>query len=405
MPGIKRKRSDKDVPNDAQREMVNDINNLSSSWRRRLGLHPAPSDEGMIRLVSDCAGYGSDLIALRLLDLQNRFQVVMTSEVAKDKRILHSSVATACGWSDGHGESVSDIMTRNDLTAPRADLYVAGYPCPSFSRLGKRQGARDQRGFVTLKGLKYIAASRPRALILEQVSELQQAKHKRVWEFIQKILTRLNYAFVWKVLSPKHFAVPQSRPRTYVVAVARESLRTRELTLPAERPHCSDLHHFLDKTVVGSEKLDLPVYEEKLGSQMWERGWVLDVGSSPSFQHPLKNLCPCLTKTRQQQGGYYVTRLRRRLLVEEAGRLQSVPQQVLKQMVQAANDANLRQRAVDAALGDGMSVAVLMSALGVALDGSGMTSTMQRKRDYWLRVPCGSAAAQMSDRPFDKTSK
>ena len=231
MPGIKRKRSDKDVPNDAQREMVNDINNLSSSWRRRLGLHPAPSDEGMIRLVSDCAGYGSDLIALRLLDLQNRFQVVMTSEVAKDKRILHSSVATACGWSDGHGESVSDIMTRNDLTAPRADLYVAGYPCPSFSRLGKRQGARDQRGFVTLKGLKYIAASRPRALILEQVSELQQAKHKRVWEFIQKILTRLNYAFVWKVLSPKHFAVPQSRPRTYVVAVARESLRTRELTL------------------------------------------------------------------------------------------------------------------------------------------------------------------------------
>ena len=157
--------------------------------------------------------------------------------------------------------------------------------------------------------------------------------------------------------------------------------------------------------MVGSEKLDLPVYEEKLGSQMWERGWVLDVGSSPSFQHPLKNLCPCLTKTRLQQGGYYVTRLRRRLLVEEAGRLQSVPQQVLKQMVQAANDANLRQRAVDAALGDGMSVAVLMSALGVALDGSGMTSTMQRKRDYWLRVPCGSAAAQMSDRLFDKTSK
>ena len=58
------------------------------------------------------------------------------------------------------------------MTAPRLDFYSAGYPCPSFSRMGARRGTNDRRGLVTLQGLHYIATARPRALVLEQVSAI-----------------------------------------------------------------------------------------------------------------------------------------------------------------------------------------------------------------------------------------
>ena len=162
-------------------KLVAEVNELARTWKKRLGKHGPPSTTTTtIRLASDCSGYGSDLIAARLLGLQNNIKIVMTSELDPRKRHLHEAVRLACGWPPVGGEMCNDMMRRNDLKAPRADCYVAGFPCPSFSNLGKRRGARDGRGLVTLKGLKYIAAQRPRAVLLEQVSAILQKIYRKV---------------------------------------------------------------------------------------------------------------------------------------------------------------------------------------------------------------------------------
>ena len=238
-------------------------------------------------------------------------------------------------------------MKRDDGAAPTADVYIAGYPRPSFSKLGRGQGVGDARGMVTIKGLRYIAAKRPRVVVLEQVAALMSKKHKRVWDFAQKIFQLLQYDMVHQVISPKHVSAPQSRDRLYVCAVAQES-KKRKLSMPQPRSSCTDLHFFIDKAVRGEETLSLPTYEEKLGQKMWEKLFILDVGSSLTWQHPLKNLSPCLTKARLQGDGNYLPKLRRRLRLSEAARLQSVPQAVATSMQEKAERRGLKARTVEA---------------------------------------------------------
>ena len=388
-----------DAPESEVERLIAEVNQLALSWKDRIQPHKPATSEQSTRLAADCAGYGSEVIAFTLLGLRRRAQVVMLSEIDPAKQALHPAVVKQCGWPRDRGHVYADIMKRDDEAAPSADVYIAGYPCPSYSKLGRRQGAADARGLVTLKGLRYIAAKRPRVVVLEQVAALKSKKHKRVWEFVQKIFHLLQYDMVHQVISPKHVSVPQSRDRLYLCAVAQES-KKRKLSMPQPRSSCTDLHFFIDKAVRGEEMLSLPIYEEKLGQKMWEKLFILDVGSSLTWQHPLKNLSPCLTKARLQGNGFYLPKLRRRLRLAEAARLQSVPQEVAMSMRRKAERRGLKARTVEAALGDAMSIAVLMTALTRALDASGLTEDCVAKKDYWMKVPLGEPSARMVDRLF-----
>ena len=385
--------------NDRIGEAVRDINALASSWKQRLPKWPRPK-QGYIRCGSDCSGYGSDLIALSMLGLQGRVKSVMTCEISETKKTLHAAVAKACCVDMTQNIHYDDMTARSHSDAPTCDLYVAGYPCPSYSNLGKKKGVKDLRGFVTLEGLRYIATKRPRVVVLEQVASILQKKHKKIWNFLEKILTQLDYQIKFKVMNCKDYGVPQSRPRVYVLAVASESL-VQEFFLPDGRKDHTDLHWFLDKNDIGSEVLSLPYYEAQLGQKYMTKGYVLDIGASKTFQSVSKNVCPCLTKSRLKSMGYYIPKLKRRLKVLEAARFQSVPPQVLKSMVQSAEEEKLPKNSVPEAIGDAMSLNVLSLVLRTGLDASGLTR-LGNRHDFWLNVPVGESSAQLSERLFHK---
>lgn len=381
---------------------VSAINGLAKTWKARLGPWSPTDTSGKIRCASDCSGYGSDLIALRLFGLQKRVDSVMTCESCGKKMMLHDAVAAACGIRTNETVHYADICERDNASAPRADLYTAGYPCPSYSTLGQKRGVLDDRGFVSLQGLMYIAERRPRVIVLEQVAAILQKKHKKIFQFIQKILKELDYRFEYHVLNTKQFTIPQSRSRMYLIAVARESL-IHELSFPPARSKHADLHVFLDKNNVGTEVLSLPVYEGKLGTDLWKKGYVLDVGSSERFQSVMTNLCPCLTKSRLKANGYYIPKLKRRLTLTEAAGFQGLPPQILEAMEKAAKLHRLPKRSVDEAIGDAMSINVLMSVLRRALDAAGLTNLSSRK-DFWLQVPLGEESFNLSKKLFQKYS-
>ena len=202
------------------------------------------------------------------------------------------------------------------------------------------------------------------------------------------------------MLNTKQFTIPHSRSRMYLIAVARESL-VHELSFPPARSEHADLHFFLEKDKVGTEVLSLPFYEEKLGNRLFQKGYILDVGSSQRFQSVMPNLSPCLTKSRLKAAGYYIPKLRRRLTLAEAAQLQGVPPQILQAMEEAAKLHRLPKRSVDESLGDAMSVNVLMSVLRRALDACGLTKLGSGK-DFWLQVPLGEASVNLSKKLFDK---
>ena len=377
--------------------IVDDINGLVSTWQQRLGLWPKPRLNQTFSIASDCSGYGSELLALRLLGLQKKAEAVMTCECCEKKRALHHVMADSCGFDLTNCRLYVDISARDNNQAPRADLYCAGWPCPSYSKLGKRKGVSDARGMVILHGLSYVASRRPRTLVLEQVSAILEKKHRRVWQFIQKTLRGLKYEFTYEILNTRHFGIPQSRPRLYLVAVCQESL-AQPLCMPKPREHHPDLHTFLDKSLVGSEKLELPNYEAKLGAKLWKEGWVLDVGASVQFQHPIRNCAPCLIKTRCKQGGYYVPKLNRRLSAVEVGRFQGLPTQVATAMVEASK--GFPPRTFEASAGDAMSINVLQSVLRRALESAGLTA-FKPHTDYWKLCPA-DRCWQLSDSLFQK---
>ena len=59
-----------------------------------------------------------------------------------------------------------DMKTRDLDTTPAVDLYIAGFPCQSFSSLGKQKGLRDPRGSVYWEVSKYIKKHQPKVFIL-----------------------------------------------------------------------------------------------------------------------------------------------------------------------------------------------------------------------------------------------
>ena len=63
------------------------------------------------------------------------------------------------------------LVLSGSTSKPRnIDLYVAGYPCPSFSALGRKRGGLDPRRVVPLYGLQWIIKEQPKACILENVA-------------------------------------------------------------------------------------------------------------------------------------------------------------------------------------------------------------------------------------------
>ena len=253
--------------------LLPDINRLLCNWKSRLGLWPRAASGQTFTVASDCSGYGSELLALRLLGLQGKASVVMTCDVCPKKQALHAVMQDICGYKNASGpKHYHDMLNRNDLEAP----------CPSYSRVGKRAGCRDQRGALTLHGCRYLAPQRPRVVVLEQVSAILEEKHAQVWNFVQKVLVSLEYVFVYGVLNTRYMGIPQSRPRLYLVAVCKECA-VGQWSMPKQRETHPDMHTFLDNTLVGSERLQLPHYEDKLGPAMWTRGWVLDIGASPRY--------------------------------------------------------------------------------------------------------------------------
>lgn len=379
--------------------VVKDINPLTKTWKARLGLWRPHRPGRQWTLGSDCAGYGSELLALRLLGVHKSVKSLMVCDSSASKRTLHKAMSQACGVNADSCLHVDNLCERNNADAPSVDLYCGGFPCPPWSRLGMKRGTEDPRGQVTLHGLHYVATRRPRVLLLEQVAALLDKKHKQVWDFIRKVLQNLDYEFTFKVVNTKDFGIPQSRPRLYVLAVCKESL-VNPIEFPVPRLDKPDLHWFIDKAIRGTEKLELPKYERLLGPQMWSQGYILDVQASEKFQHPLRNCAPCLTKTRCKNHGYYIPKLLRRLSAVEMGRLQGLPLEVSNALTAAVAEHGLADRAFEEAVGDAMSINVLQTLLRRCCDSGGLT--LGRRRDYWLDCP-KDKCHQLSDTLWKKS--
>ena len=97
------------------------------------------------------------------------------------------------------------------------DIVSAGFPCQSFSAIGKRQGFADPRGQLVWAMMARIEEWQPRAILLENVKGLVSHDKGKTLEVILEHLKGLGYTCEYKVLRACDYGLPTYRPRVYIV--------------------------------------------------------------------------------------------------------------------------------------------------------------------------------------------
>jgi DNA (cytosine-5)-methyltransferase 1 len=118
---------------------------------------------------------------------------------------------------------------------PSFDLLFAGFPCQSFSSMGKQKGFEDERGALFFDIAAILHSIKPKYFILENVKRLLTIDNKKTFKTIISILQNENYDVSWWLLDSKDYGVPQTRRRIFIYG----SLKKNKSNFPIDPPKIS----------------------------------------------------------------------------------------------------------------------------------------------------------------------
>lgn len=188
-----------------------------------------------IKVGTDFSGIGAPEQALKNLGYD--FEMVFACEIDK-----HASRSYQEIHPEPPNKFYIDITKRDHKEVEPLDLYVAGFPCQSFSMAGKRKGWStdengqpvDKRGTLFFEVAEFIQVNQPKVFILENVRGLISHEGGKTYQTIIDILTNgggtfngqmsldvfddgLGYHVYAQVLNSKQHGVPQNRERIFII--------------------------------------------------------------------------------------------------------------------------------------------------------------------------------------------
>lgn len=163
---------------------------------------------GELTCAEICAGGGGQALGLE----QAGFTCVEAAEIDMDA--CDTLRANRPGWKVREG----DIRDLDGRTWAGVDLLAGGVPCPPFTVAGCQLGADDERDLFP-EALRIVAQAQPRAVLLENVRGLADARFGRYRAQILARLHYLGYCTWWQVIQAADHGVPQLRPRFVLVAI------------------------------------------------------------------------------------------------------------------------------------------------------------------------------------------
>ena len=110
-----------------------------------------------------------------------------------------------------------DLKKINPKSLPDYDLLIAGFPCQSFSVIGRQQGTKDPRGQIIYYLMNIIEENKPKVFILENVKGLISHDNGKTFKEITKALSDIGYDVFYKVLNSIDYGVPHMRQRIFIV--------------------------------------------------------------------------------------------------------------------------------------------------------------------------------------------
>ena len=149
-----------------------------------------------------------------------------------------------------------DIKEVNPEDIPDIDILNGGFPCQAFSVAGYRKGFEDERGNLFFEIERILKVKKPRAILLENVKNLEGHDHGNTYRVIKQHLEALGYHVHQRVLNTMEYGnVPQHRERIYIVGFLSEKAYNK-FKYPDPIPLTKNIHSIIDVT----EKKPLGMY-------------------------------------------------------------------------------------------------------------------------------------------------
>ena len=216
------------------------------------------------KTIDLCAGIGG---IRRGFELTGSFENVLSAEI---------DPYAAATYKHLFGEDPTNDLTSEEfkqtVDETEYDVLLAGFPCQTFSRIGKQLGFRDTtRGTLFFDIADIISRTTPRAVFLENVENLVSHDHGNTIETIIKTLEdELGYRVIGVTIdengnyeysrsslvrNSKDFGVPQNRPRVYIMAFSKKKyghaikLLNKQLPVSNDKVIFEDVHAVLDENV------------------------------------------------------------------------------------------------------------------------------------------------------------
>lgn len=116
-----------------------------------------------------------------------------------------------------------DITKISSADIPDFDILLGGFPCQSFSIIGKKEGfANETCGTLFFEIERILKDKRPPAFMLENVRNLVAHDNGNTFKIIREHLEALGYNVHAKVLNALDYGVPQKRERIIIVGFLKD---------------------------------------------------------------------------------------------------------------------------------------------------------------------------------------
>ena len=174
-----------------------------------------------MRVGTDCSGIEAPIQALKNLGIDFIHEFSCDSD-----KFVRKSIRA----------NYSPKLIYEDITQPRnlpeLDLYVAGFPCQTFSTLGNRKGTDDIRGTIFYNCVDTIKKTKPKIFVLENVQGLLSFNGGSFFKDIMKTLEDLEiYEITFNKANTKDFGIPQNRVRIFFIGLAKNLRNTKKFNL------------------------------------------------------------------------------------------------------------------------------------------------------------------------------
>lgn len=169
------------------------------------------------RYVDLFAGAGGLSAGLEAAGYRCVFANELVPRYADTYRANHPGVPVMTG--DIRQIDALTVRKEFGLREGELDLMAGGPPCQGFSIYAPVRSSEDPRNHLFREYLRFVAAFRPRAVLIENVPGLVSYEKGATLRAIEEALGALGYGPRVHILGAAYYGVPQMRWRTIILAL------------------------------------------------------------------------------------------------------------------------------------------------------------------------------------------